>query len=192
MIQNISNDRLIERIAAKAIKLNYEYCMNVENDLYNALYGIEAASSTGDDEDLGTNLYWLLIGTATESRLRSFANIRIGGKQINVNDCEYFPHRFLGATFGMRIDNGEVYPALISDAKPGICVEIDDPNSLQSVGEAYATLMNKVMDYYEGLKTMYVYSEYMKSLLDILKKKNPDADWEHFSPRRIIDEIKNI
>ena len=192
MVQNISNDRLIERIASKAIKLNYEYGMNAENDLYNALYGIEAASSTGDDEDLGTNLYWLLIGTSTESRLRSFANIRIGGKQINVNDCEYFPHRFLGASVGMRIDNGETYPALISDAKPGICVEIDDINSLQSVGEAYATLMNKVMDYYEGLKTMYVYSEYMKSLLDTLKKKYPDVDWGHISPKIMIEAIKTI
>ena len=82
MRENISNDRLVERIVSKVKRKNDGDDMNVENELYYALDRIESASSTGDDYDLGSNLYWLLLNTYTESRLKSYADIRIGGRDI--------------------------------------------------------------------------------------------------------------
>lgn len=192
MKQNISNDRLIESIVAKVKKMNDGDDMNVENELYYALDRVESASTTGDDYDLGSNLYWLLDGK-TKERLRSFSHDRFTYTSHPwTAQCKYLPDGFLCATVGLKVYDEVAYPALISNANPNISVEISDPHSLQSIGEAYENLMNDVMNYYGELKEMQFAHRYMKSLLGILKKKNPDADWEHFSPRRIIEEIKNI
>ena len=168
----------------RSIAIAYNKMVNNAMDFYDA--------STGDDYDLGSNLYWLLDGK-TKERLRSFSHDRFTYTSHPwTAQCKYLPDGFLCATVGLKVDDEVAYPALISNANPNLSVEISDPHSLQSIGEAYESLMNDVIDYYGELKEMQFAHTYMKSLLGILKKKNPDADWEHFSPRRIIEEIKNI
>lgn len=192
MRENISNDRLVERIVSKVKRMNDGDDMNVENELYYALDRIESASSTGDDYDLGSNLYWLLLNTYTESRLKSYADIRIGRKRYNLNDCDYFPDGFLCATVGMKVYDEEVYPALISNVNSDFSVEINDPHSLQSIKIAYEALMNDLMNYYEGLKTMYRNNEYMNELVWILNWDYPNVDWKDLTPKEMIDELMRM
>lgn len=181
MRQNISNDRLIETIVSKVKRMNDGDAMNVENELYYALDRIESTPRTGDDYDLGSNLYWLL-DAKTQERLRSFDQVK----------CKYMPENFLCATVALKGYNEDVYTALVSNANPNISVEIYDPMSLQSIGEAYENLMNDVMNYYQELKDMQLTRMYLQSFHGLLKKKYPDVDWDHMTPRIMFEAIKTI
>lgn len=130
MRENISNERLIENIVSKVKKMNDGDDMNVENELYYALDRIESTPSTGDDYDLGSNLYWLLDGK-TKERLRSFSHDRFTYTSLPwTAQCKYMPEDFLCATVALKGYNEDVNTVLISNANPNISVEIYDPHSL--------------------------------------------------------------
>ena len=192
MRENISNERLIENIVSKVKKMNDGDDMNVENELYYALDRIESASSTGDDYDLGSNLYWLLDGK-TKERLRSFSHDRFTYTSLPwTAHCKYMPEDFLCVTEGPQVYNEDVDTVLISNANPNISVEIYDIHSLQSIKIAYEALMNDLMNYYEGLKTMYRNNEYMNELVWILNWDYPNVDWKDLTPKEMIDELMRM
>ena len=92
----------------------------------------------------------------------------------------------------MKVYDEEVYPALISNVNSDFSVEINDPHSLQSIKIAYEALMNDLMNYYEGLKTMYRNNEYMNELVWILNWDYPNVDWKDLTPKEMIDELMRM
>lgn len=189
MRQNISDDSLLESIISKIRKENDGDDLGAADELDCGLNDISDAYGIEDRSDIGTSLYWLL-DDETKDRLRSFSHDRFTYTSLPwTAQCKYMASDFLGVTAGF-ISDAEHRFVLTSKANPNISVELDDPRSVKCIASAYNRLMNEVMDFYGELKEMQFAYGYMKSLIGLLKEKNPDADWEHFSPSRLIEEIK--
>lgn len=200
-IWNGSNEEIIERIASRAVKeavgLGDAHGREIAENIKKAMESIKEAAGTGERIDLYDSLYWLLYRD-TRDRLHSFDHDRFTyTSRPWTAHCKYMPSDTLSVSAGTDGDRpadgeDEDWPVLISQANPKIRAVIHDIDSLRSIAEAYNDLVNDVIIYYEELKEMYFSRYYMKSLISGLKKENPDADWEHFSPSRMIAEMKKL